>query len=132
MSTYVPLGPRGPLTGKADNTGFNRGNWTVAFTPDVLNCNVPYFEVCHIVITGATGSTFSVYIDLHQWGAAQNGQINEWDPSVPITMMPGQTLYFYWSDPVTDNTPPTVQLWLRWDQDIRANANLMYNKGGPM
>lgn len=120
MSTYVPLGSRN-LTGSADLTGNNTGNWTVAFDPNTLNVNVPYFEVCHIVIEGAAGSSFSVFIDINQWDTNQNGFLNSWDPSVPLPLRPGQTLYFYWSDQTTDNTPPEVTIWLRYDQDIRAN-----------
>lgn len=126
MSTMVPLGPRGPLKGAADTTGRNPGKWTVTFDPATLNCYVPYFEVCHMVITGAKNSTFTIFVDLHQWGAAQNGQINEWDPSVAVPLFPGQYLYFFWSDPISDNTPPTVEIWLRWDQDIIPNQKAMY------
>lgn len=121
MSTFVPLGPRGPIKGVPDTTGRNTGNWTVTFDPDDMNCSIPIFEVSHMVIKGAANSTFTVYVDLHQWSAAQNGQINEWDPSVPLQLFPGQFLYFFWSDPTTDNTPPSVEIWLRYDQDIIAN-----------
>jgi hypothetical protein len=127
VSTYVPLGSRN-LTGVADNTGNNTGNWTVSFTPDVLNCNLPYFEVCHIVVAGAGGSNFGVYIDLQFWDTNQNGFLNSWDPAVPMPLRPGQTLYFYYSDPITDNTPPVITVWLRYDQDIRANAAAMLNQ----
>lgn len=120
MSTYVPLGSR-KFTGVADLTGNNGGNWTVSFTPDQLSVNVPYFEVCHIVVNGAAGSSFLVFIDLQQWDSNQNGFNNSWDPAVPMPLRPGNTLYFYYSDPVSDNTPPTVTIWLRYDQDITAN-----------
>lgn len=125
MSTYVSLGPRGPVTGVLDETGFNPGNWTVAFDPNTMNCNVPLFEVCHIVINGAAGSSFSVYVDLAQWDTNQNGFQNSWDPSVPLPIKPGQYLYFYWSDPVTDLTPPKVTVWLRYDQDITVNQRAL-------
>lgn len=124
MSTYVPLGSR-ILQGQPDQSGNNLGNWTVAFTPDIINVNLPYSEVCHIVVNGAAGATFSVYIDLQQWDTNQNGFKNSWDPSVPLPLRPGQTLYFYYSDPVTDNNPPSVTIWLRYDQDIRANMQTM-------
>jgi hypothetical protein len=79
-----------------------------------------------MVIRGAAGSTFTVYVDLHQWGAAQNGQINEWDPSVPLTLFTGQYLYFFWSNLASDGNPPTVEIWLRYDQDIIANRKAVY------
>lgn len=115
------MGSRGPIKGLADQTGFNPGNWTVIFDPLILNSNVPLFEVCHIVINGAPGSSFGVFVDLAQWDTNQNGFANSWDPAVPLPLKPGQYLYFYWSDPVSDAMPPTVTVWLRYDQDIIVN-----------
>lgn len=129
MSTYVPMGARLASKGTgqvaADNSGKNPGNWTVTFHPDDMNANVPYFEVCHIVISGAQGSSFTVWIGSQQWDTSLNGFSNSWDPSVPLPLRPGEWLYFYWSDPVTDNTPPQVTIWLRYDQDIYANQQAM-------
>ncbi len=129
MSTYVPLGPRvaSQLQGQvaADTTGFNPGNWTVTFDPATINAQVPLFEVCHIVINGAPGSTFAIFLDTFQWDTNQNGYQNSWDPAVPLPIKPGQYLYFYWSDPATDGLPPIVTIWLRYDQDIRANIQAM-------
>jgi hypothetical protein len=130
MSTFVPLGSRGPVTGIADETGFNPGNWTVVFDPATLNFNVPYCEVSHIVVKGAAGSTFEVFLDLAQWDISQQGYQNSWDPAVPLSVKPGQYIYFYWSDPITDNTPPIVTVWLRYDQDITANQQSMLGQGG--
>lgn len=127
MSTYVPLGSR-VLTGIADTTGNNPGNWTVAFDPSTINVNVPYFEVCHIVVNGAAGASFDLFIDIQQWDTNQNGFKNSWDPAVPLPLRPGNFLYFYYSDDITDNTPPTVTIWLRYDQDIIANRASMYGQ----
>lgn len=125
MSTYVPLGPRVASVNQgqvaADLTGRNIGNWTVQYTPQDINCTIPYFEVCHIVVNGAPGSSFSIFIDTFQWDTNQNGFSNSWDPSVPMPLRPGQYLYFFWSDVATDGTPPTVTIWLRYDQDIVVN-----------
>lgn len=135
MSTYVAHGPRvasqqqGQV--KADQTGFNPGNWTVVFDPATINCNLPYFEVCHIVVNGAAGSMFSIYIDTFQWDTNQNGFANSWDPSVPLPLKPGQYLYFYYSDPVSDNTPPSVTIWLRYDQDVIANQRVLLGLQAP-
>jgi hypothetical protein len=125
MSTYVDLGPRGAVTGQPDNTGNNPGNWTVTFDPATLNFTLPFVEIYHIVISGAAGSSFTLWIDVHQWDGNQQGFINSWDPAQPITIRPGQYVYFYWSDPVTDNNPPTVTIWMRYDQDIQANARML-------
>lgn len=129
MSTYVPLGSR---TGtqqfgqvSADNTGRNIGNWTVTFDPNTINCNLPYFEVCHIVVNGAPGASFTIWIDAQQWDANQNGFQNSWDPAVPLPLRPGNYLYFFYSDPATDGLPPAVTVWLRYDQDIDANVQAL-------
>jgi hypothetical protein len=137
MTTYVPLGARpanqsqGQVT--ADQTGNNPGNWTVQYNPNDLNVpGVPYFEVCHIVVNGAPGSSFTLWIENYQWDAQQNGFQNSWDPSVPLPLRPGQRLFFYYSDPVTDGLPPSVTIWLRYDADIPANkaALLGFTSGG--
>ncbi len=121
MSTYVPLGNR-TATGEPDQTGQNPGNWTVTFDSSVINVNVPFFECYQITVTGAPGSTFTVFINLQSWSQSNNGQLNAWDPSQPLYIRPGDTIYFYYSDPATDGIPPVVTLWLRYDQDIGANA----------
>ncbi len=105
------LGPR-TAQGQADLTGNNAGNWTVVFSPDVFSISVP-FEVYHIVVSGAPGSTFTIYIENFQWDNVQVGQQNSWDPSQVMQIKPGQTVYFYYSDPITDGFPPSVTLWLR-------------------
>lgn len=128
MSTYVSLGSRlGSVnTGQvaADNTGNNTGNWTVQFTPDDINCNVPFFEISHIVVNGAPGAAFNLWIDLMQWDTNQIGDSNSWDPAVPVPLKPGQYVYFYYSTP-TNQAAPTVTLWLRYDIDIPANKAVL-------
>lgn len=121
MTNYVELGPRGPMVGKpdslADGSGFNAGNWTVAFHPDDLNVStqIQYFEVYKMIVHGAPGSTFDVWVDNHEWDTAVYGQQNAWDPQQPLKMQQGQTLYFLYSNPATDNNPPSVTIWLRYD-----------------
>lgn len=110
------LGPR-TAKGAADQTGNNSGNWTVVFDPATLNVNVAEFEVYHMVVLGAPGSTFNVYVDSHQWDTNVFGTQNSWDPSQPLIMRPGETLYFYYSDPITDNNPPVVTVHLRYNQN---------------
>jgi hypothetical protein len=116
VTSYRTLGPRRSV-GKADTSGNNTGKWTIAFTPDVLAAYVSQFEVYKIIVTGAAGSTFNIYIDGFQWDTSVFGQQNSWDPVQPMPVQPGQTVYFYYSDAVTDNTPPTAVLWLRYDAD---------------
>lgn len=118
MTTYRGLGARGPQVGAADTTGLNTGNWTIAFTPDSFNINVPQFEVYKIVVKGAPGTSFTVYVDLYQWDQSIYGASNSWDPVQPLILLPGQTLYFLYSDPVTDDNPPVATVWLRYDVDF--------------
>jgi hypothetical protein len=126
MSTYVSLGPRGPVLGQADPTNANPGNWTVIFDPNTMNTNAPYTEVCKMVVSGsAVGSTFKIFVDTFQWDSVQQGYNNSWDPNVALPYKPGQYIYFYFSGLATDGHQPNVTLWLRYDQDIQVNANLM-------
>lgn len=118
---YEELGTR-KATGAADTTGNNPGKWTVVFGPADLATNLAFYEVYHAVISGAAGSTMTWFVDNKQWEVTAAGDINSWDPNQPLLMIPGQSLYFYWSDPVTDNTPPTVTLWLRYDPAIQPSS----------
>ena len=120
--TYTTLGTRGPVTGKLDTSGHNPGNWTVAFTPDVLAVTVSQFEVYKMVVRGALNTTFNVWVDSWQWDVGVYGTLNSWDPMQPLIMRPGQSLYFAYSDPVTDNTPPVATIWLRYDAETAAPA----------
>src|SRR5215469_7239245 len=114
---YVGLGSR-TLNGAVDRTGNNTGNWTVSFSPDVFNVNVPQFEVYKMIVHGAANSSFTVFVDQKQWDLSIFGDANSWDPQQPLILLPGQTLYFYYSDPTTDNTPPNVTCWLRYDPAV--------------
>ena len=125
MSTYVGLGSR-YAQGQPDISGLNSGNWTVAFTAPTLNVNIAFFEIHHIVVKGAPGTTFTVWINNRQWGAAARGDINEWDPNQPMQLNPGDDVLFMYSDPVTDGKPPVITVWLRYDQDIEANRGSYY------
>lgn len=115
---YVTLGARGPVTGKLDTSGHNPGNWTVAFPADILSVNTSQYEVYKMIVQGAPSSTFNVFVDTWQWDTAVYGTQNSWDPSQPLIMRPGQTLYFCYSDPVSDKTPPVATIWLRYDPGV--------------
>ena len=114
---YISLGVRGPKTGLADQTGNNSGNWTVAFTPNDFNVNVlPSFEIYKISVSGARGSTCDIFTETKKWDTSVYAFNNSWEGS--LSVLPGETVYFYYSDPITDNTPPVVTIWLRYDADI--------------
>jgi len=112
--SYTGLGARGPVTGAADNSGHNPGNWTIAFTPDVLNVNVNPFEIYKINVTGAPGSSFAIWIDTFCFESGIYGYFNTNDLANVIPMQPGQTCYLCYSDPVTDSNPPVATVWLRY------------------
>lgn len=121
----IPLGPRGPVTGVADPTNkIAAGNWTVTFDPNTMNTQVPYTEVCKMVITNAAvGAFVQIYIGDFLWDSVQQGYNNSWDPNVALPYKPGQYVYFYFST-AADGHPPIMSVWLRYDQDIKANANV--------
>jgi hypothetical protein len=120
----IGLGSR-VTTAVKDVTGNNSGNWTATFDPAAININVPYFECHHIVITGgAAGASFTVYIDLKQWDANNYAVVNAWDPNQPMNLIPGNSVYFYFSDAITDNSPATITMWFRYDPSIPANSKV--------
>jgi hypothetical protein len=119
--SYIELGTR-KAVGAPDTTGNNKGNWTVVFNMQDLVTNVSYYEVYHAVISGAPNSTMTWFVDNKQWETTAAGDINSWDPVQPLLLIPGQTMYFYWSDPTTDNKPPTVTLWLRYDPQVQPSS----------
>ena len=121
---YIELGTRKGV-GAKDTTGNNKGNWTVVFDSSDLAINTAYYEVYHVVIFGAPNSTMDWFVDNKQWETTVAADVNSWDPHQPLLLIPGQSLYFYWSDPVTDNNPPTVTLWLRYDPEVQpTNVNI--------
>jgi hypothetical protein len=115
--SYKYLGPRGPVTGVADTTGNNTGNWTVTFQPNFLSFTVPEAFVYKIQVMGAGGSSFNVYVENKQWDSNIYGAQNSWDDNAgdSLIIRPGESLYFYFSDPVSDGTPPVVTIFLRYD-----------------
>lgn len=122
MSTYATLGSV-VAEGAEDVTGLNEGNWTVTLGAAELGTKVPFFEVYKMVIAGAQGSTAVIRIDNRNWDFVQRADVNSWEPGAPLPLRPGQTLYFFWSDPVTDEIRPEVTLWLRYDLDLPANQD---------
>lgn len=114
--TYTYLGKRGPITGAADTTGFNTGKWTIAFTPAILNVQVPEFLVYKIQVMGALGSSFDIYVEQAQWDSNIFGAQNSWtDDSDTLVIRSGENLYLLYSDSITDNDPPVATVFLRYD-----------------
>lgn len=114
---YKYLGYRGPIKGKADTTGANQGNWTIAVTPDLLNFTVPEAFIYKLNVQGALGSSFTVRVETQQHDVNVFGNQNSWydDGDDSLVIRPTETLYLLYSNPATDNTPPTVWVFLRYD-----------------
>jgi len=116
-SSYKYLGPRGPITGVADTTGNNTGNWTVTFNPVTLAFTVPEVFVYKMQVTGAVGSSFDIFVENKQWDSNIFGNQNSWDDDGGDTLKiaVGETLYYYYSDFTSDGTPPIITVFLRYD-----------------
>lgn len=106
----IYLGGRS-VTGIADRTNpLGVGFWTCAFTPAVLGWQIQS-EVYHIAVSGPAGSAFQVWLDTTFYDYIARGDINSWDPSQPMAITPGQTLYFYWN--TATGTRPTATVFGR-------------------
>lgn len=113
---YRTLGAR-TAKGAADTTGQNAGNWTVQFTPAVLNVStqIPEFEVYKIILTGAAQTaSFNLYIDVNLWDTNVYGAQNSWEPASGLLILrAGQSLNFFYNSAASDGHQPLVTLWLR-------------------
>src|SRR5580700_7470770 len=113
--SYITLGSQ-QVTAAADTTGLNAGNWTNAFTKQVLSANVPYYEVYSMTVKNvpANGSLV-VYVNTRIRSSAQLFGNSEWDPSQPILMTPDDELYIAWTAAAAAGTAPVATVWLRYD-----------------
>lgn len=122
--TYVGLNAR-TAKGAGDTTGVNPGNWTVQFSPQVINVNVPHFELYKLVVKGAAGTaTFDVYVNTNQWDTAVYAVHNSWDPQQPLLLTPGDTVYFYYSTASSDGNQPVITAWFRYDPALSQIYNI--------
>jgi hypothetical protein len=114
--SYQYLGKRGPVIGAADISGLNPGNWTIVFSPLILNTQVPELLIYKIQIQGALGSSFNVFVETAQHDVNVFGTQNTWfDDSDQIVIRPGENLYFAYNNPATDGAPPMATIFLRYD-----------------
>lgn len=125
-ASYRDLGPTALLTATLDQTGNNQGNWTITFPPQVLNCRVALAEVYQLSIDGPIGSTMSLYRNTHVWNQVIQGWANNYDPTNPLYIRPGDSVFLYWKAPAgplpNGSTPvPTAKLWLRYDIELPEN-----------
>lgn len=122
--TYIGLGPR-LATAAKDSTGLNTGNWTNAFTAQVLGFFINQFECYHMVVTNVpAGAAGTVYLGSRQWGFTFPNSGSEWDPSQPMLINPGTELDIFWNVAATGKPVPLVTAWFRYDPSVPGNQNV--------
>jgi hypothetical protein len=118
--SYIGLGSR-PSTAVADQTGLNPGNYTNAFTPALVNVNVPNFEIYHMVVNGVPGGAqATIYLNNRFYGFCFPNVGAEWNPAQPIYMNPSDELDFCWNI-VASGPAPMATIYLRYDPAIQGN-----------
>ncbi len=115
--TYISLGSR-VVTAALDQTGLNTGNYSNSFTPAVLNVNVSYFEIYHMVVTQVmAGAQATIYLNNKNFGFCYPNIGAEWNPAQPLLLNPADELDFCWNV-TASGTPPLVTAYLRYDPSI--------------
>jgi hypothetical protein len=123
-ASYRDLGPTRLLTATPDSTFRNQGNWTIVADPQTLNCKVALAEVYQISIDGPIGSTMSVYRNTQAWNQVVQGWANNYDPTNPLYVRPGDSIFLFWKAPTVWLPVPTATLWLRYDTELPENRQL--------
>lgn len=121
MAEYATLASR-RIVAAPDQTGFNDGNWTNAFTVADLP-QVAQYEVYRGIVTSApAGASAIIQVGMQpvSFTAPGTGGGSEWDPNQAPIMLKGQEMYFLWNAAAA-GTPPAVTLWFRYDTQLPAN-----------
>jgi hypothetical protein len=121
VTAYRDLGPTAMLTAKPDTTGSNTGNWTLTATEQDLNVKVGQAEIYQISIDGPVGSSFTVYRNRVRWNTVLQGWANSWDPSNPLYLRQGDSLFLYWNAAISIMPAPTAVFWIKYDTDLPEN-----------
>jgi hypothetical protein len=118
---YIGLGSR-RVVAAPDLTGLNPGNFTCAFTPAIINVNVPYFEVYKMIVENVPiGFSATCVIDTKHFSFTLPNQGSEWDPSQPMLLIPANELDLLWNIPTSNTTVPICTAWFRFDTSVTAN-----------
>lgn len=113
--SYISLGSR-PVTGSLDTTGLNPGNLTCSFGPAIINVNVPYAEIYHMVVNDIPGGAqATIYLNYRFYGFCYPNVGSEWNPSQPIYLNPSDELDFCWN---IATGSPMVTIYLRYDPAV--------------
>ena len=114
---YHTLGYR-PVLAVADTTGQNVGNWTASLDAQTLGAKTDTIEMYHLYLKAPTLATIqttaTVALNLGTWDATLIGQLNSWDPSQPMLLTPGDTIYVFFNVPTSTTPAPTVTFWFRY------------------
>ena len=120
MTTLKSLGPRS-ATAVDDITGNNANKWTASFGPADMAIHWSEYQVYKMVVNIAQSAgvvPFTVYIGQHQYEGFQTSAIATWSDPQPMIVDSGETVYFYFDEPSSDGTPPTVTMWCQVDLDV--------------
>ncbi len=118
--SYVPLGSR-TVSAALDTTGLNGGNYSNSFTPAIINVNVPYCEVYHMVVTNVPSGQATIYINNKFYGFCYPNIGSEWNPAQPILLNPSDEIDFCWTI-VASGQAPIVTIYLRYDPAINGGV----------
>lgn len=113
-------GPRRAVAA-VDQTGNNAGNWTAQFTPADMAIHWTMYEVYKMIVNIADSAgvvNFTVFIGQHQYEGFQTSGTASWSDAQPMRVDGGETLYFYFTEPSSDGTPPSVTIWTQVDTDV--------------
>jgi hypothetical protein len=119
---------RTPITVAAalDQSGFNTGNLTAAFTAAVLgDLTVPFFELYHAAVQNVPGGASAVigFSPSQAWGftAPGVGGGAEYHLSGNGWLLTPAREFFFFFNTATATPAIKVTCWFRYDQDIAAN-----------
>lgn len=109
------LGPRSKKAFLNPDNPIGASLWSAVFSPGDLNIQIP-FEVYHGMLVGPDPSQVLVYLDGILIDFFANGNIGVYDPSTPMYVRPGQTIYYHWDSAVVTPAiggPPNISIWCR-------------------
>lgn len=108
MSSAGYLGSRSAAGFLNSENPIGAGCWSVKFGPaDLYPAD---FLVYHIALVGP-GGPFRVFIDNIFYSASSRGDLNEYDPTHPMYVRRGESIWFHWI--VSTGTAPAVTIYSR-------------------
>lgn len=90
------------------------GVWAVQMDTSLINIQISFFELYHLVITGPAGSSMQWFVNNIPYESTPHGDLDSWNPPQPLELTPNDTLQFVWSN-ANGTVPPTVTAYFRYD-----------------